>query len=154
MQGTKSVQVHWLCSSFRILSTHSGNVWVHLRNWFSLTKANTAYLHAFVSRIWGSYSNDPSLPCKSVPWPDFFHWFHWFSPIELTHMLLELFSLLRPRRSSSDFVLSPPCRRWDSRTTLSVVLSAKTLPFTFPVCPLAENYKNWFDSLSPPALAV
>lgn len=73
-----------------------------------------------------------------------------FPPLELTHMLLELFSLFRPRRSSSDFVLSPPCRRWDSDTTLSVVLSAKTLPFTFPVCPPGENYKNWFDSLSLP----
>lgn len=80
MQGTKSVQVHWLCSSFRIRSTHSARLWVHLRNWFSLTKVNTAYLHAFVPRIWGSYSNDPSLPRKSVPWPDFSHWFHWFPP--------------------------------------------------------------------------
>lgn len=71
-----------------------------------------------------------------------------FPPLELTHMLLELFSLLRPRRSSSDLALSPPCRRWDSRTTLSVVLSAKTLPFTFPVCSSAKNYRNWFDSLS------
>lgn len=65
------------------------------------------------------------------------------SPLELTHMLLELFSLSKPR-CSSDSDLSPLA----GGGTPSVVVSSRILPFTFAVCPPAENYKNWFDSLS------
>lgn len=66
------------------------------------------------------------------------------STLELTHMLLQLFSLSRRKRGSSDSDLSPRA----GGGTLSVVVPSGTLRFTSAVGTMAElNYKNWFVSL-------
>lgn len=106
------------CPGSSTLHKHWEGLWVHIRNWFSLTKVNTGYGHFFVTRTWGSYSNDPSLPFKPVTWPDFFQWAfsRWFISLHTRthpHVVAVVFPVKAQTRLIRLWPL-PPCRRWDT----------------------------------------
>lgn len=108
----------WSPTALQFLSalhTHWEHLWVHIRNWFDLTKVNTGFRHILVTRIWGSYSNNPSLPCKPVTWPDVFQWIRWFISLP-TRTHPHVVGVVFPAKAQTQLRLwpLPPCRRWDT----------------------------------------